>query len=241
MPTNISTQAIVLRHANYRDSDRMLTLFSPTLGRIDALARGCRKGKGALAGATELFCLGEYQFYQRGDRYTLTGCSIQESYYPLREDYDRLVHGVYLLGLCEATVQPGQEHTALFAHLLETLARLTYGGNEQSTTALCTIFLLRFAEEQGYRPQLERCVRCGQIPAPGSPLFFDPPGGGVRCAPCSGGARRISREALDLLQGAQRGEGAGNPPETVAQEALLNMRIYLEGRMEGRIKAAKLL
>lgn len=31
--------AIVLRYANYRDNDRMLTLFSPTRGRIEALAR----------------------------------------------------------------------------------------------------------------------------------------------------------------------------------------------------------
>lgn len=26
--------AIVLRHANYRDNDRMLTLFSPTRGKL---------------------------------------------------------------------------------------------------------------------------------------------------------------------------------------------------------------
>ena len=39
--------AIVLRYANYRDNDRMLTLFSPTKGRIEALARGCRKPRAA--------------------------------------------------------------------------------------------------------------------------------------------------------------------------------------------------
>ena len=37
-----TTDAIVLRHADYRDYDRMLTLFSPEYGRIDAIARGCR-------------------------------------------------------------------------------------------------------------------------------------------------------------------------------------------------------
>ena len=38
-----TTDAIVLRHADYRDYDRMLTLFSPEYGRIDAIARGCRR------------------------------------------------------------------------------------------------------------------------------------------------------------------------------------------------------
>ena len=52
----ITTNAIVLRRADYRENDRMLTLFSPTLGRIDALARGCRRQKSPLMAASELFC-----------------------------------------------------------------------------------------------------------------------------------------------------------------------------------------
>ena len=34
---------IVLRASNYKESDKMLTLFSREWGKIDALARGCRK------------------------------------------------------------------------------------------------------------------------------------------------------------------------------------------------------
>ena len=36
----ITTPGIVLRYANYRDHDRMLTLLSPRLGRVDLLSRG---------------------------------------------------------------------------------------------------------------------------------------------------------------------------------------------------------
>lgn len=35
--------AIVLRYANYRDYDRMLTLLSPTRGKLEVLSRGCRR------------------------------------------------------------------------------------------------------------------------------------------------------------------------------------------------------
>ncbi len=241
---SVQTQAIVLRHVNYRDNDRMLSLFSPTLGRIDAIARGCRKTKSALSGATELFCAGDYQFHQNKDRYTLTGCAIRESYYPLREDYERLVYGVYLLGLCEATVQPGEEHPALFAHLLEALARLAYGAPEQSPAALTTAFLLRFAEDQGYRPQLDHCVHCGAALRAEDPARFDALAGGVLCAACGGLAQRLSPQALHFLRAAQRGatdqEFAHLPAEACA-EALARMRAYMEGRVEKTIKAAKLL
>ena len=55
--------AIVLRAVNYRDSDRMLTLFSPVFGRIEAKARGCRKPKARLLAASEPFALWEYTLY----------------------------------------------------------------------------------------------------------------------------------------------------------------------------------
>ena len=42
MPS-VTTQGIVLRYANYREHDRMLTILSPDYGRIDALSRGCRR------------------------------------------------------------------------------------------------------------------------------------------------------------------------------------------------------
>ena len=35
--SQLVTNAIVVRRADYRENDRMITLFSPTLGRIDAL------------------------------------------------------------------------------------------------------------------------------------------------------------------------------------------------------------
>ena len=60
--------AIVLRYANYRDNDRMLTLFSPTKGRIEALARGCRKPRSPILNASELFALGDFELYERGGK-----------------------------------------------------------------------------------------------------------------------------------------------------------------------------
>ena len=41
----LNTPALVIRRADYSDYDRMVTLFSPEHGRIDAIARGCRKQK----------------------------------------------------------------------------------------------------------------------------------------------------------------------------------------------------
>lgn len=86
--------AIVLRAVNYRDNDRMLTLFSPTKGRIEALARGCRKPRSPLLNAAELFALGDFELYTKNGRATVTSFNAIETFYPLRQDYDRLTAGV---------------------------------------------------------------------------------------------------------------------------------------------------
>ena len=83
----IKTDAIVLRHVDFGESHRMLTLLSPTLGKLSVGARGCRKRGARLTNATEVFCAGEYILYQKQDKYTLRGCTIKDAFYDLRCDY----------------------------------------------------------------------------------------------------------------------------------------------------------
>ena len=72
----LNTPALVIRRADYSDYDRMVTLFCPEHGRIDAIARGCRKQKSALHNACEPFVSGEFQLYQRGERFAIEQCQI---------------------------------------------------------------------------------------------------------------------------------------------------------------------
>ena len=81
MPS-VTTQGIVLRYANYREHDRMLTILSPDYGRIDALSRGCRRPKSPLMPVSELFVSGEFVLYQSHDHFTLTSCALADSFYP---------------------------------------------------------------------------------------------------------------------------------------------------------------
>ena len=49
--------ALVLRTANYGESDKMITLFSLQKGKISAAAKGVRKAKAKLAFAASPFAL----------------------------------------------------------------------------------------------------------------------------------------------------------------------------------------
>ena len=106
--TQTENTAIVLRYANYRDNDRMVTLLSPSRGRIDAVIRNCRKPKSHNLNAGELFALGDYMLHENGGRVTVTSVKLIETFYPLRSDYDRLTCGIWLLNLAEAAAEASE-------------------------------------------------------------------------------------------------------------------------------------
>ena len=229
--------AIVLRHANYRDNDRMVTLLSPSRGRIDAIIRNCRKPKSHNLNAGELFALGDYMLFESGGRVTVTSVHLIETFYPLRNDYDRLACGVWLLNLTEAVAEPEQEQQELFMLLLHTLSRLTF--SDQAWQPLLAGFLLHFSVCEGFRPRLKHCVHCFRPLPETGPIFFDAEEGGVCCPDCRVGKaqRPLAREELAWMLAALKAGSASwvNTPEARAPFSLL--RDFVELRLGRRFKS----
>ena len=246
--SQLVTNAIVVRRADYRENDRMITLFSPTLGRIDALCRGCRRQKSPLLAASELFCCGEYVLYQAGERTTVVSCAVTDTYYALRSDYARLSHGVYCLELCAAAVQPAQENERLFLLLLKTLAHLCYG--EAEPRRVTAVFLMGMTSLLGFRPQVGRCARCGRpIALEGlgdedTAAAFSGEAGGVLCTACGAGesCRLTARDVRYLQDVMRRGLESLGDRDAVCPDALFDaLRKMAEGKMETPIRSGRLL
>jgi len=81
---DVKTEAIVLQAIDYKDDDKLLTLFSPTLGKITAGIRGVKKPKAKLAFSAQPFCFAEYILAEKGGRYTVTNAYLHESFFSLR-------------------------------------------------------------------------------------------------------------------------------------------------------------
>ena len=233
--------AIVLRRVNYRDNDRMVTLLSPSRGRIDAVIRNCRKPKSHNLNAAELFALGDYMIVETGGRMTVTSVRLIETFWPLRNDYDRLTCAAWLLSLAEAAAEPEQEQQELFMLLLHTLSRLAF--SDQPWQPLLSGFLLHFSACQGFKPRLNHCVFCGKRMEEGEPAFFDSEEGGVLCGACRRRKDQVplSPQQLRWMRGALETGSAGwvNTEEASAPFTLL--RKYVEQRLGRRIRSASML
>ncbi len=243
----LTTNAIVVRRADYRENDRMVTLFSPTLGRIDALCRGCRRQKSPLMAAGELFCAGEYVLYQARERTTVVSCQVSDTYYALRSDYARLAHGMYMLELCGAAIQPAQENERLFMLLLRSLAHLCYG--EEEPRRVTAVFLMGFTSLLGFRPQVGRCARCGAPVRPEAAqadayiAAFSPQQGGVLCPACSAGEPcRLRARDLAYLQDIMRRGLDTLDADASCPDALFDaLRAMAEEKIDMPIRSGRML
>lgn len=241
----VRTDGIVLRHVNFGENDRILTILSPTLGLVTVSARGCRKATSRMLSASELFTAGEYLLYEKEGRFTLSSFSLQENFYPLRNDFTRLSHGAYWLALCEATAQPGEDCARLFKMLLLSLAVLTYG--ELPERPLTAVFLMQFSALAGFEPCLDVCARCGKPLE--APMRYDAEHGGACCAKCAPVGYALAPQVLSWLREAQQ-KGAfvlagkralPEGDEETAERAFRLMRAHVERRVEKVIAAAKFL
>lgn len=235
MPS-IVTQGVVLRYADYREHDRMLTLLSPQLGRVEALCRGCKRPQSPLLSCSEYFSFGEYVLYTGKGRMTVTSCNLTESFYPLRQDYDKLKYAAYLLSIAEAAAQPGERAVELFTLLIRTLMRLCY--SDRDMQAVSAAFLLHFAAISGYRPRLSHCVKCGKRMEDHQIRLMDIEEGGLICDTCYSPlspVKPLSPEGVKWMRSVlEAGIDKTDQPDPAAPGLLLAE--YVEARMEKNIR-----
>ncbi len=165
----IKTEAIVLQSIDYKDNDKLLTLFSPTLGRITAGARGVKKPKAKLAFSAQPFCFAEYVLAEKGGRYTVTSAYLHESFFSLRYDIVRFYAACAAAEICLAILYENESYESLFIGLIECLKSLALSEDDPAEAVLG--FALIALRESGYPIDLGFLEECdGGI---GERLWFD--------------------------------------------------------------------
>jgi DNA repair protein RecO (recombination protein O) len=191
MPTSITgrdlkggrvyrVEGVVLRRISFGETDRVVTLFTRSKGKLSVVAKGARGPKSRLGGATEPFTYLHALLALGQNLDVLTQAEAQNSYTGLRKDLTRVGYASYFVELIDAGTEERQPAPALWDLLVGGLGTLEAGA---APDVLCRAFELHAMSLMGYEPQVERCVLDGQsVDAPGS--VFHPLRGGMLCPGC---------------------------------------------------------
>jgi len=191
----VESLGVVLRTTPLRESDLLVVLYTETLGRVSAVARGARRSKVRFAGALSLLVLGKFQLGRRprGDLWALEGADVVRDWTQLSTDVIAVAHASYVAELVGALLpleEPEPHALELIVGLWDSLAE-----HGPSPAALRTVELA-LLDLAGHRPALEQCAACGETELE-TGAVFDPSRGGAICRRCAASSRGPGIRPLD--------------------------------------------
>lgn len=193
----LTTQALVLREVTYKESDKILTLFSKEVGKITATARGCRKRNSPLSAGCQQLFWSQFVLSEHKGRWWVKEVAIEHEFQYLPQDFARFSLANYFAEVGEVLAiedVPQEELLTLLLNCLYVLdSRL-----DLPISMIKSVFELRVACESGYEPLVDTCSIC-QKPQPTAPqLSFL--GGTIHCRNCGGRGFPLSTALLETLR-----------------------------------------
>ena len=214
---SLRVEAIVLRHNDWGEADRLLGIYTREMGKLRAIAKGVRKPRSRKAGHLEPFTRVSLLLAKGRDLWIITQAEAVNPYLTLRQDLLRVGYASYAVELLDRFTYEEGENPVLYRLLSDTLARL-----DSQAEPLVTIhyYEIRLLDLLGFRPQLFSCAACQEDIHP-QDQYFSASQGGVLCPRCGAstpGASPVSMNALKYLRHFQRSSYADAARARPAQE-----------------------
>lgn len=217
---------IVLGGVNYSESDKILNIFTLEKGIIGAKIKGVKKANAKLKFASEPFCFAEFIFSKNGEKRTVIGASLIDSFYPVRENIEKYFCAGTVVEFIKHFYKEEMVDEDEFILSVNALKDIAYTENHLSALVKFLIFALK---NFGYSLSLSGCFNC-QTDIKGR-TFFDYRNGAFLCEECiEEGCREINGITLDALQKAEKGELDDNHQGT--KKALKLLEYYILNRAE---------
>lgn len=223
-----SSDAIILHHRNYGESDRIITFLSPEEGICKGFARNARASRKRFGPALETFAQVRlhYNISRNGELLSLRDAELLDLRTGLRRDLQSLALAAYGCELVEA-LGGGHGHPEIFALLAAYLDHLASAGATPEARLLLEIRLLFHS---GYAPHLQHCAACsGPLP---TTFSFSAAKGGSLCPACAppglfpvslgtiGTLARLARTPIAAFSGFHFGERTLNEGGKILGDAL---------------------
>ncbi len=234
------TEAIVLRQRPLGDADRICVLFSPTRGRIEAVAKGVRKPLSKLSGQVQPLSRGWFGLAHGRSLDVITEAQSLDSWSALHDDVDRMTEALAMAELIDRSTDVDLGSSALYRLLRTAMEALCV---TDSPRAVRWWFTLRVLDQQGYKPELDDCVRCRATLQP-EENGYSASDGGVVCPQChrAGVGQRLSSPVFRLLRYMRRASCEATAQVRVdvesSDELERHLRLSLEYALDSRLRSA---
>lgn len=239
----VKTEAIVLSKMKFRDTSKILRLYTREFGKMSVLAKGARGARSPFRSALEPMNYVAAVIYKKENRelQLLSQCDVLKSFRHLTEDMEKMSVVMSALELVTIVSHDEERNEPLFL-LLRDLLDVVNDETKKPDAALY-YFESKLAALLGFRPDLHFCAQCGkkvdEKELAGN-TRFSVTDDGVVCAECSelSDAPAISPVAVRIMQRLQEVDSFDaalniHLTPAVKEEVANALRRHLQRHIEG--------
>jgi DNA repair protein RecO (recombination protein O) len=158
-------------------------MLTRTYGKVDVLAKGCRRPKSTLCGTLEVFNLDEIIYYKREtkDVYTLSDATVIDDFEKIRSHTHTVNAAMVLCEFFTKTLPPEEQNDEAYA-LLHSFLKTLCDIDHAFVKPLTLYYVLKALSGAGVQPHLDSCVVCRRpIDSNARKINFSLAAGGTVC------------------------------------------------------------
>lgn len=199
----VHTEAIVFRSVDFRESSKIVTLFTREHGKVAVMVRGAKKPKNRFTGLMEVGNLLHVVYYQKNTRsvQTLTKAEYAEKNLNLRLDFEKMATSLSALELITQLLQDGEVNRPLFGFTKRFLVWLDR--TEQPPRQVFPYLQLRLADLMGLG------LQGGDTAEPGGTNYLNVETGYISAEAPSGDGFPLTQNQMTYVQHAMEAKSGG--------------------------------
>lgn len=151
-------EGIIVSVVDYKESSKIVNIFSPSEGVIGVMARGTKKIKSNLSGVTDKLTYGYFHIDYKENRLSnLIEVDVIDGFKKIRRNIDLISYANYLVEL-SSMVYKHESNSNIYSLLIASLKKINEGYDFEIITNILELKLLEYL---GIKPVIDSCVSCG--------------------------------------------------------------------------------
>ena len=199
MSEYLSSEAIVLRSKDYKENDKIVSIYTVKNGKMRALVKGVKKNTSKLRSAVQPFCVTNLTFaLSKGIPVVINGEN-SRSFDKAKDDYLRTSYASMLCELVDKVMPENEVDEGVYEILKAALAAI----GENNPWSGANSGILRLLSHLGYGAEYKTCAFCGKSLNMAEVYYSRDGLACLECAKMEGNCRKLSMEAAVIINAMQ--------------------------------------
>lgn len=189
----ISVEGIVVSSMAFKESSKIINIFTKDMGIIGCISKGCKSLKSKLRVPSEKFAYGTFHMYYKEDGLsTLIDADIKDYFINIKSD---ILKVSYLTYICELSTNAFKESQSeeIYPLMINTILKIEEG---HSPRILTNILEIQYLSYLGINLNLDSCVKCGSSKV----VTLSLSKGGYICANCRTNEALMNEKVMKMLR-----------------------------------------